>query len=224
MTQLFIGLIAEGKTDYRFFQPIIEKTLTNIAFDCSGQIDIDVKVINCEKGDSFKDYVLNASKKGLQEYGISILIVHTDADDSNSIAAYNNKINPAKALLQTQPQNTHCNKIAALVPVRETESWMLADKDAFIKSIGTKKNINELNINGNPEDYTNPKERIENAIRIGREYMPKKLRTNLNISDLYSYLGQAIQINSLRNYNSFIDFENNIKSVFQELNLIPTQN
>jgi hypothetical protein len=224
MAQLFVGIIAEGNTDYRFFKPIIEKTLTNIAYYCRCQIDIDLKAINCEKGNSFNDYVLNASKKGSQEYGISILIVHTDADDLSSSNAYKNKINPAKALIENQPENTHCKKIVALVPIRETESWMLADKDAFIKSIGTKKNINELNISGNPETFTNPKERIEDAIRIGRENMPRKLRNNLKISDLYSYLGQAIQIDSLRTYNSFIDFENNIKNVFEELYLLPVQN
>lgn len=220
MTQLFIGLIAEGNTDYRFLKPIIEKALVDIAYDCKGQIDIDVKAIDCDKGDSFTDYVLNASKRGNQEFGITMLIVHTDADDSSSNNTYENKINPAKTLLGQQSNSTHCKNLAALIPIRETEAWMLADKAVFIKFIGTKKNENELNINGNPETFNNPKQKIEDAIRIGRADMPKKLRNNLKISDSYSYLGQAIQIESLKTFQSYIDFENNIKQELIKLNLL----
>jgi hypothetical protein len=220
MEQLFIGLIGEGTTDYRFFEPIIEKTLIDIAYDCRGQIDIDVKVIDCGKGISFADYVVNASTKGHLEFGITMLIVHADGDNASSESTYNNKIKPAKELLDTKSADTHCKKIVALVPVYETEAWMLADKDLFIESIGTKKNENELKINGHPESFNNPKERIEEAIRIGRADMPKKLRTNLNISDLYSYLGQAIQLESLNSFKSFIDFKNNVKQIFVELNMM----
>lgn len=224
MAQLFIGLIAEGKTDYRFLEPIIEKTMIDIAYECKGQIDIDVKVIDCDKGDSFTDYVLNASQKGNEELGISMLIVHTDADDLSSDNAYNNKINPAKALLEQQSNSTHCKYLIALVPIRETESWMLADKSEFIKSISTRKTENELNLSGNPETFNNPKERIEEAIVLGRAEMPKKLRNSLKISDLYSYLGQAIQVRNLKTFQSYRDFENNIRQVLNELNLLSSQN
>lgn len=224
MAQLFIGLIAEGPTDYRFLELIIEKALINIAYDCKGQIDIDVKGIVCDKGDSFTDYVLNASKKGNQELGITILVVHSDADDLLSDNTYNYKVNPAKELLEQQSVDTHCKNLVALIPIRETESWMLADKAVFIKSIDTKMNENELNISGNPETFNNPKERIEEAIRIGRADMPKKLRNNLKISELYSYLGQAIQLDSLKTFRSFQDFENNIRQVLIELNLLSPLN
>ncbi|ODS88043.1 MAG: hypothetical protein ABS44_09635 [Chryseobacterium sp. SCN 40-13] len=220
MAQLFIGLIAEGTTDYRFFEPIIEKTLIDIAYECKGQIDIDVKAIYCDKGDSFSDYILDASKTASQELGITMLIVHTDADDESSAKAYSNKINPTKALLEQKSDDTYCKKLIALIPIHETESWMLADKTVFIKSIGTKKNENELNISGNPESFNNPKARIVEAIRIGRADMPKKMRDNLKISELYSYLGQAIHIDYLKTFQSYRDFENNIRQVLIELNLL----
>lgn len=222
MTQLFIGLIAEGTTDYRFLIPVIEKTLINIAFDCKGQIDIDVKLIDCSKGNSFTEYVLNASKKGNQELGITMLIVHTDADDLSADNAYDTKINPTKIVLEQQSDATHCKSLIPLIPIRETEAWMLADKFLFKKSIDTKKSDSELNINGNPETFNNPKEKIEYAIRIGRADMPKKLQNNLKIADLYSYLGQAIQIEHLKPFISYKDFENNIREELIKLNLLTT--
>src|SRR5690606_30125587 len=128
------------------------------------------------------------------------LIAHTDADDVSSDKAYNSTINTAKSLLKQQSDDTHCNNLIALIPKYETESCMLADKAFLIKSIGTKKNENALNINGNTETFNNPKERIEEAIRSGRADMPKKLRNNLKISELYSYLGQAILIDNLKTF------------------------
>lgn len=220
MAQIFVGLMAEGATDYRFLEPLVEKVLIEIAFDCPGQIDIDVQIIDCDKGDSFVDFVSNASKKGHQEYGITMLIIHTDADDTTAETAYNSKIRPALSFLESQLSETHCKNIAALIPIHETESWMLADKNILIKQIGTSKNEVELNINGHPEGFTNPKERIQEAIRIGRSEMPKKLRNSLLISDLYSFLGQSIQIDKLKTYNSFLDFENNVRQVLMDLNFL----
>lgn len=220
MTQLFIGLITEGTTDNRFLKPIIEKTLIDIAYNCRGQIDFYVKEIDCDKGESFATYVLNASKIGNQILGITILIVHTDADDSSKENAYNNKINQALASLEEESDETHCKNLVALVPIYETESWMLADKAAFIKSIGTNRNETELKISGDPETFTNPKEKIEEAIRIGRAEMPRKLRESLKISDLYSFLAETTKIQHLKNFESYIDFENNIKHVLRKLNLL----
>lgn len=220
MAQIFVGLIAEGKTDCRFFEPIIEKVLTEIAFECRGQIDISIKIIDCDKGSSFIDFAENASIIGHQELGVSMLIIHTDADDTNAKSAYQNKINPVLSYISNKPEDTHCKNIAALVPVRETESWMLADKQILIRQIGTRKSDVELNLNGHPESFTDPKSRIEEAIRIGRADLPKKLRNALQISDLYSFLGQSIQIENLRTFESFKDFEINVRKLFVDLNYL----
>lgn len=82
MAQLFVGLMAEGSTDYRFLKPIIEKALINLALECRGQVDVDVFDISCSKEGSFSDYVLRASNEGMERFGIMVLIIHADADKS----------------------------------------------------------------------------------------------------------------------------------------------
>lgn len=222
MMQIFVGLIVEGTTDQRFLKPIVEKALNRIAYDCQGQVDIDVQIIECDRGSRFTDYVCNAAQKGHQEYGITLLIVHCDADNHSANDAYQNKIIPAKTALDEQSNNSHCKNMAALVPIYETEAWMLADKPLLIKQIGTSKNEVELNIHGNPETFNNPKERIEEAIRIGMAGMPKKLKKSLSISDLYDYLGGAINIENLVPFISYQDFEENIRQEFIRLNFLQT--
>lgn len=224
MTYLIIGVIAEGPTDTRFLIPVIEKVFFKVAHDCAGVFDFEIIVVPCDKGDSFVDFVINASQKGHQDLGITMLVVHTDADDASSDKVINDKITPAIENLQGQANETHCKNLIPLIPVYETESWMLADKKAFLLSIGTTKSENELGIQGNPETFSNPKKRIEEAIRIGRSELPKKIRNNLDISDLYSFLGALIQIDNLNNYKSYRDFEQNVRKAFVALNLLQDQN
>ncbi|HCM22368.1 MAG TPA: hypothetical protein DIC46_16685, partial [Porphyromonadaceae bacterium] len=125
MIQLYVGLIAEGTSDYLFLQPIIEKTLLTIAYECKGQVDIDVKKIECDKGSGFTDYVLNAAKT-VKENFITMLIVHADADAGTAEHTYSYKINSAKVLLEQQNERDFCKNLIAIVPIQETESWMLA--------------------------------------------------------------------------------------------------
>ena len=49
MAQIFAGLFTEGQTDVRFLEPIIKKVLDQIAFECSGQIDIELTAIKIDK-------------------------------------------------------------------------------------------------------------------------------------------------------------------------------
>lgn len=220
MSQLFVGLMTEGKTDHRFLIPIVEKTLIKLSFRCKGSIDTDVFSVGYKKEGGFKEYVRDAAQRGVQQHGISVLVVHADADSDTNENTYRRKIEPALHLISEQDESDACKVIAALVPIRETESWLLADKVLFKKLIGSDLNDNELNISGHPESFTDPKQRIEQAIRAGRSHLPKKIREALKLHDLYSLLGESLDLDSLENFVSFKDFEKNMEVVFKELNLL----
>lgn len=221
MQQIFVGIIAEGPTDYNFLEPVVTAAFIDVAFECSGQIDVEVKKIEVQKGDSFVEYVLNAAKKGWEEYGISILVVHADADSSSNHDTYTHKIAPARGTLEHQEEHSYCRNVVPLIPVQETEAWMLADKDFFRRTINTRKTDTELNIVGNPESFTDPKARIKEAIRIGRAEMPRKIRESMGISDLYAPIGQGMRLDQLETLASFKDFKGNIKASIQKLGLLP---
>ena len=48
---------------------------------------------------SFNEYVEKASRRGMEEMGMDIPCVHTDADSKDTKRAYAEKINPAKEFL-----------------------------------------------------------------------------------------------------------------------------
>ena len=220
MKQLFAGFLTEGVTDSRFLEAIVRKTLNKIAFECKGQIDIELFELPKQKEASFIEQILEASQIGFSDFGMMMLCVHADADSENSRDTYENKINPAIAELAKQDEHRFCKVLVAIVPVQETEAWLLADKDLLKREIGTNKSDRELGISRQPENMSNPKEIIQNAIRIAREGLTKRRRQELDISELYLPIGQTIDLNQLERLVSFQDFEENVRTAFRKLNLL----
>lgn len=218
MRQLIIGMITEGKTDVRFLESVIKRTFESVAFECTGDIEIlDVQKIQVTKS-TFKGEVVEAAMKGWENYGISTLCVHTDADDVNDDAVFQHKITPAFEAVENSKQ-TICQVLVPVVPVQMTEAWMLADTTLFKEEIGTEKSNNELGIHHPPEQLTNPKQAIKDAIRIALEHFPRR-RRRLNIAELYLPIGQKINLKELENVPSYVKFKESVRKALRKLNLL----
>lgn len=218
---IFAGLFGEGTTDLRFLESIIKKTLDQIAFECKGDVEIELSTIRIPKANlGFVEQVLAASKKGVEDYGITILCVHTDADHVTDNQMYSTKINPAKNALSNSDPNEFCRIMTAVVPVRMIESWMLADTELLKKEIGSSLSDVDLELHRFPEHYADPKQAIENAIRIVSSEKPKRRRCDFTISDLYLPIGQKMDLSKLNVLPSFRKFEESIRNSLHELNLL----
>lgn len=217
--QIFVGLMTEGNTDNRFLESIVTRTFDEIGFECNGEVETEVKLISINKsGKNFVEQVIAASRKGVEDYGIMILCVHSDADNDNDIFTFQDKIIPAQNELNLKDENSYCKIVAAIVPVQMIEAWMLADKELLKQEIGTNKTDNELEINREPESIADPKRLIENAIRIDRQELTKRRRKDLTIEELYLPIGQKININKLNTLASFLKFKDAIRAAYRKLN------
>lgn len=101
-----------------------------------------------------------------------------------------------------------------------TEAWILADKQLLKQQIGTTLSDTELNLNKDLESISNPKQAIENAIRIARQNIVKRRRRNLGIGELYAPLGQLINIDQLMDLKSYRQFWDNVINSLKQLNLM----
>lgn len=219
--QVFIGIITEGTTDSRFLEKIIERTFIDVAYECSGDIEPVVTILNINKiGLNFVDYIIEASRQGVRDMGMMVLCAHCDADSETTDNVINNKFLPAKQALDLESNDTTCKILVQVIPVQMIEAWMLADKELLKEEIGTNKSNNELGINRDPEMIADPKSVIEKAIRIAREDMPKRRRKNLKIGDLYLPLGQKISKDSLCTLNSYNDFQEEVREAYRKLHLL----
>ncbi len=217
--QIFVGLFSEGSTDNRFLESVVTRTFEQIGFECFGEVETEVKLVSIDKtGKSFSQQVIAASKKGVDDFGISILCVHTDADYRTDVNAFRNKINPAIAELQEQNPHSYCQILTAIVPVQMIEAWMLADRELLKSEIGTDKSDVELGINRPAESLTDPKLVIETAIRTARLGMVRRRRRDLTLGELYLPIGQKIKLESLQALPSFLQFKDSIRTAYRELN------
>jgi hypothetical protein len=217
---ILAGLFTEGTTDDRFLLSVLERTLEDVAFDCTGDIETRVEAISINKKDlSFNDQVLEASKEAFEKFGILLLFVHTDADDVNDEVIFKSKILPAQKLLLEQDVDSYCIHMIPVVPVQMTESWMIADRNLLKSEIGIVKTDAELGINQNPESLTDPKRTVEEIIRLSREDVTKRKRSKgLQISDLYQIIGQKVELSELVKLSSYIKFKTSLIEKLKELN------
>lgn len=216
-TPLFIGLFAEGTTDNRFLKNIISKTIIDIQCHCHTEIEIyddHINDLEVSKGTSFVEKVLEASEFGLNNFAMNIFFVHTDADDKNLSKTYKNKIIPAQEALL---HSNFCRTMIPIIPIQETEAWMLANKDLLKEQMGTEMSDNDLGINSKPETFTDPKKVIKEAIGIVSQDKTKKRRKELTISDLYEPIGIEISLDKLRELPSYQKFEEEVRNAFRGL-------
>lgn len=216
---ILTGLFTEGTTDVRFLSSVVERTLEDVAYDCTGDIETKVETININKpGLNFNQQVLEASKVAFDKFGILLLFVHTDSDSDSDDLIFHSKIIPAQTLISKQDDN-YCKYIVAIVPIRMTESWMIADKDLLKNEIGVDKSDSELGIHLNPETINNPKFVIEEIIRVSKEDETKRKRNRgLAISDLYQIIGQKVDLTELQKLSSYIKFKQSLIDKLRELN------
>lgn len=216
---ILAGLFTEGTTDNRFLSSVVQRTLEEVAFDCTGDIETKVEIICINKsGLTFNEQVLDASKLAFNKFGITLLFVHTDSDSPSDEFIFQTKIIPAQKILLEQ-DNTYCKSMIAIVPIQMSESWMIADKQLLKDEIGIEKTDTELGIHLNPESITNPKSLIENIIRLSKEDLSKRRRNKgLNISDLYQIIGQKIEISELDKLSSYIKFKTSLINKLRDLN------
>ena len=218
--QLLIGYIGEGNTDERFIPELINKVFCELAVECHNDVMIE-DVRSIEKcGGSFEEVMLDAAKQSY-ELGLSILCVHSDADSPKISTTIENKFDPFLHALSLCKDTTHCKNIVKIIPIQETEAWMLADKKLFKEKINAKgRTDNDLGINKQPELFSDPKGTIEEAIRIAQSNRPKRRRRELSISDLYDELGRSISIERLQTIPSFCAFEESAKEALKSLGYI----
>ena len=96
---ILAGLFTEGTTDNRFLSSVVERTLEEVAFDCTGDIETKVEIISINKsGLVFNEQVLEASKLAFNKFGITLLFVHTDSDSSSDELIFQTKIFPAQKI------------------------------------------------------------------------------------------------------------------------------
>ncbi|MBS1637700.1 MAG: DUF4276 family protein [Bacteroidetes bacterium] len=213
-----IGYSTEGTTDRRFLENVIKNTFEDVAFDSLGAVEVYAPIyIDFPRG-NFNEAVLKLSKTAA-DIGVYVLCIHVDADSQSDHEVFTNKINPAMKTIEQAMGDNLCDNIVAIVPIQMTESWLLADKELFKREIGTGMSDNDLKINKDPESIADPKQVIEEALRIAQNHLPSR-RKKIKIGDIYQPIGQNLTADKLGAMESYRKFKNAVIEAFRRLNYL----
>lgn len=211
-----IGLHCEGTTDERFLLSIIKRTFDEVALECTSQLEVYDPELVEGNGTTFVAAVQQAAANA-QAQGVMVLCVHADADSADDRTAFEFKINPAFSAV-AGPQ--YCEALVAVVPIRMTEAWMLADAELLRGEIDPVGQDAELLVATRPENENDPKETIIELIRLALASRSRRHRDQLRIGDLYQPIGQKINLQKLERLSSYRKFKEGVRAAYRKLNYL----
>jgi len=219
MSQVIIGYTTEGTTDVRFLESILQRTFELVGFECRSSVEVLPLIHIPKQGGAFVEQVLQRCIEA-NDQGIMIFCVHIDADATNDNHVFETRINPLLNALRQHLNEEICNNIVPVIPVQMTEAWMLADIGLLKAEIGTDIRNVDLGLHRAPESIANPKNTIEEAIRIARQTLVSRRRRELTIGELYQPIGQKIGLEKLELLPSYQKFKQSIRLAYQAMNYL----
>jgi hypothetical protein len=200
VTDLYVraGLLAEGRTDYRFLLPLLDRLLIDLLAQHfpsrhthAPSLGIGADAAAGPRGAS---QIADAIAEHWNQ--CFLFVVHADgAGDPGRERA--NNITPGVLAAEKWAREAGKEEpvlVAACVPVREIEAWMLADLGAFKSLLGS---AAPTALPGDPERVLDPKREL-------RRLLGDRQRRHL---DAYDYFGVNVALDALRRLPAFIRFE-----------------
>ncbi len=221
MRYLGLALFAEGSTDYRLLGPILYRTVENLCiFHANDVIGIgDVRELDAPK--AYKDcsratQILEAARDSIGAF--HILFIHADAN-GDADRARQERVAPAFQLIRQKEELTNTRGVA-VVPVRETEAWALADGDALRGASGTTLDDEGLGIPARPQEVerlTEPKQVLDHALR---EAVGASRRRRHQVTTYLNAIGERVGLARLRTVPAYRRFEGDLRAALRQLGYI----
>lgn len=226
MNQLVIAFYGEGASDEKFLPPIIQRTVEQVILHHRGDAEVlPLAVLNGQKIRNKHSQQIERIVYAAQEaHGFHLLIVHADADSSNTHKAYIERIQPGIKAVQelARSQTAVYPSILPIIPVRMVEAWMLADINAFQQVIGTHLTYSDLNFPQYPQQVESlqaPKTILQQAIKMA---LSRRSRQRpIPLDTIYEPLARQISLEHLVRIPAFAEFRQSMVNALQALHIIP---
>ncbi|WP_404868785.1 DUF4276 family protein [Kitasatospora griseola] len=191
-------LMGEGPTDYAFLTVLLERALGELPI-CRKLSVAPVQRLQVNVGDPLGRHraICNAAREAASS--LSVLFVHYDGSAVveresgkywDPLCREWQEFGPADRLL------------LRVVPVREMESWALADRQTLQSVVGASWNAKEIFEGGkieHPEDLSDPKRTLRDIIAAGRT----KRRARRDPHDYLPLIAERMNLRSLERLSSF---------------------
>jgi hypothetical protein len=218
---LGLALFSEGPTDDRFLALLLQRLCQDLCLKHSiDVIDVAEEMLPLEnpKRDAAEPRAERVARAATEAAGAwHLLFVHADgAGDPAAQQAH--LIDPALARVEARCGTTGVG--VAVVPVRETEAWALADGDALRFVFGTTLDDAALGLPGHArlvEAIADPKRALN---EVYARTNPGGRRARAGAAALLPSLGQQASLVRLRQVPSFARTEDRVMAALQRLRIV----
>jgi len=205
-----LSFIGEGTTDDRFIPNISERLIKQLLIEQNREATIIEWKSIYKTGENFVEIMLNAA---IEAKSSTTLIVHCDADNTTAHNVIQTKIQPGIDAIANYKDEC-CRSITVVIPISETEAWMLVDKDLLKEEMNTALSNHDLGLTyqlNKIEKIAKPKRKIEDAIDFHHQSLSRKRRKSaVTIGELYEPISQQIELEKLEVLESFKSFKENL--------------
>lgn len=213
MKSLYIcaGVYAEGPSDYAFLCPLLDRLLDALGASLfPGAYEVAATVgIDAPSGTPGGRAEHIAAAIDVSWGACTLFVIHADAD-GDAEEAKQKRIEPgiaAARVLRPDPPPA----VAACIPVREIEAWMLADPTAFKTLLGESAT---LECPADPERENDPKGTLRRILVEGG--MKRRAER------LHAFFGERVRLDALRSLPAFRAFEVELVAALRTLAKAPS--
>lgn len=221
MRTLGLALYAEGRTDYYFLLPLLQRLCEDICLR-EARADVDVSAVlgldhpAALNDASREDRITEAARLARESW--NILFIHADgAGDQAKMRR--EQVDPALQKLAAEFGRSTAG--VPVVPVRETEAWAIVDGDALRSVLGVTLSNPEMSLPNSTreaERKQDPKAVLEHACNVATQ--PGRKRKPVSASRYLNSLGEQVSLEKLRGLEAFQRLENDLKEALTKLNVL----
>ena len=203
----------EGPSDWPFLEPVCRRLLEDLLRRGTGPVLIQEPFLALGRGERDLDSQRSHAAQDCTLYHIAFLHADGKGDPER---AYRERIAP---VADAVPVNGGA-RVVGVVPVHETEAWMLCDGDALRATLGTRLGDRQLGLPlsaNEVEACGDPKALWDYARAEAYGGRRRRLRREEPREDL----GGRVALQALRRLAAFRMLEARLRQALVELNLLP---
>lgn len=220
MHYLGLALYAEGPTDYQFLGPLLPRLCAHLcATESKASVDVG-EVVPLNHPDTLKGRPRDeriAAAAAMHEGAWHIVFVHVDGSGDPD-KARSQSVQPALDALHSRFPAAAPG--VGVVPVRETEAWLLVDGDALRSVFGVNLSDAQLGLPSprhTAESCIDPKAVLNAAFLATR---PTGLRRRKGTAPMLTALGDQVSLESLAHLPSFRRLTEDLRTALRHMGVL----
>lgn len=216
------ALFAEGPTDHRFLKPLLDRLCVDLCLRSRATVET-ADVIELQPATAHRHLPRAAciAKTALSaKSSWNLLFIHADADGDEQ-AARAQRVWPGIDELH-RLLNSARHPAVAIVPVRTTEAWALADGKALRHAYGVTLDDRQLRIPTNPRDVEQLPDPKSALLASFLATSPSRKKARGGVAPYLGLMGGNVSIAVLRRVPAFAQLETDLLAALVSLRMIET--